>query len=72
MTVRLNSPLYEDGPWLKEPLKPHLFRHDELGTPAQSTRLTDMPSQKSARGGSRRIDPSPSITSVHKAGRKSK
>jgi hypothetical protein len=66
MAVRLNSPLYEDGPWLKDPITPDMFRNRQVGTPGE-VRLPDLPSQAKARGGSRRVDPSPSVTSVHKA-----
>jgi hypothetical protein len=66
MAVRLNSPLYEDGPWLKDPLMPDLFRNRQIGVPS-SSKTTSLAPQSSAKGGSRRVDPNPSVTSVHTA-----
>jgi hypothetical protein len=67
MAVRLNSPLYEDGPWLKDPVTPDLFRQaDGLGKPVKSE--PDIPGAKNKNaGGSSRRDPSASITSVRRA-----
>ena len=70
---RINSPLYEDGPWLKDPITPDSFRHRDLGIPvkSQNSGLFLEHPQKSNRGGSNRApEPSTSITSVHKAGKK--
>lgn len=71
MAVRLNSPLYEDGPWLKDPVTPDMFRQaGRLGKPVKSE--PDVPGAKNRNaGGSRRTDPAASVTSVRKApGRK--
>jgi hypothetical protein len=63
----MNSPLYEDGPWLKDPMKPDMFRHTQLGDPtANSTSMFNLPT--SGQGGTRRQpEPLPSVASVHQA-----
>lgn len=63
---RLNSPLYEDGPWLKDPIGPDMFRHRQLGTPGIN-RVNDTLSQKNAGGSQRTTTTEPSIGSSHKA-----
>jgi len=66
MTVRLNSPLYEDGPWLKDPITPDMFRNRQLGNPNPSTSNKTI-SQKNAGGSRRAPEPNPSIASAHTA-----
>ena len=66
MTVRLNSPLYEDGPWLKDPITPDMFRNRQLGDPSPAT-VNKTLSQKKAGGSRRGPEPNASITSAHTA-----
>jgi hypothetical protein len=67
---RMNSPMYEDGPWLKEPIRPDMFRNMQLGIPGDTaTSLATLPPQRNSRGGRNRAlpEPLPSIASVHQA-----
>ena len=66
---RISSPLYEGGPWLKDPFGPDTFRHSDLGTPGTSAVNITL-KQKNAGGSRRAPEPSTSVTSVHKAGKK--
>lgn len=65
---RINSPLYEDGPWLKDPLRPDMFRNAQIGDPLEGVR-TGLTGQSKNKGGTNRImpEPLPSIGSVHQA-----